>query len=262
MPADHWSTSSNSADHADRASDRSGRAAADRPRGPEPRIGDNPPQQADDADGPRTKADGTWAWKGHRLEAADNESADRGLDRRREVEPAITSDMRAIEASLTHGRLEDTLKSADRFKEKLAQWIDRNPGAPTGKVETEIHDGIRYTFNIDDADYTAGVADVQDRLNGMGYELRWQKNSWDNPEYKGVNSRWVTYSGEMIEVQFHTPASWETKQATHDAYEELADPRTTSTRRHQLHALQRDMTAAIPVPPGAREIQNYPRNEP
>src|SRR6266545_6184076 len=75
-------------------------------------------------DRPRIGVDGSWEWKGHRLEPADNALADRGLDRRREAEPAPTRDMRSIEADLPHARLEGcpdhTLKGPNRFKEKLA----------------------------------------------------------------------------------------------------------------------------------------------
>ncbi len=45
------------------------------------------------------------------------------------------------------------------------------------------------------------------RLKGenLGYEMCQSRNSWDDAEYKGINTRWVTEGGQRFEVQFHTP---------------------------------------------------------
>jgi hypothetical protein len=81
--------------------------------------------------------------------------------------------------------------------------------------ERDIHDGIRYTFSLDEPAYTAGVARVHDQLTKLGYELERQTNSWDGAGYKGVNSCWVEpHSGELIEVQFHTPVSSRVNKST------------------------------------------------
>ena len=42
-------------------------------------------------------------------------------------------------------------------------------------------------------------------LQDQGFELEVRRNSWDNDEYKGINSRWRDpASGQLFEVQFHT----------------------------------------------------------
>jgi hypothetical protein len=217
-------------------------------------------------DRPRVGEDGSWEWKGRRLEPADNTLAERGLERRREVEPAITRDMRSIEAglpdSLLEGCPEHTLKGTDRFKEKLAKRMEDEPDELPGVLERDIHDGIRFTFTIDDDGYTAGVHQVHDRLTEQGYELDKQDNYWDKPSYKGINSQWVEpHTGELIEVQFHTPTSWSAKQTTHDAYEEIQDPTTEPSRVEHLSAWQREVVAAIPTPPGASDIPNYRKDQ-
>jgi D-amino peptidase len=62
-----------------------------------------------------------------------------------------------------------------------------------------------------------------------------------------------------IEVQFHTPQSFEAKQRTHDAYEKVMDPRTPSAEKDRLRQYQRDVSAMVEIPPGALDIQDYNR---
>ncbi len=63
------------------------------------------------------------------------------------------------------------------------------------------------------------------RLKGenLGYEMCQSRNSWDDAEYKGINTRRVTGGGQRFEVQFHTPESFHARQyVTHGAYERTA----------------------------------------
>ena len=44
----------------------------------------------------------------------------------------------------------------------------------------------------------------------------YSKNHWrDDPEYKGINTRWITPEGQRFEVQFHTAESFHAKQQSH-----------------------------------------------
>ena len=228
-------------------------------------------------DGPRTTNDGAWEWKGLRLEPESNRIADEELSARRSAEGratdgsygdhGITPGVRRVEASLEHGTLvPDTerfaLKSPDRFKEKLAKLIERYPDRSPGQLSSAIHDGIRYTFIFDPSSYVAGVRDTQKKLAEEGYRLRLLKPSWDDPDYKGINSRWRDpESGLLFEIQFHTRESWEAKQATHDIYETMSDPRTIPDQCSRLAAEQRKITAGITVPKSVTEISYYSARE-
>lgn len=222
----------------------------------------------------RFTGDGAWTWKGLELGPDANRAADNGLAVRQAAEgrdaegnygaAGLTPAMRRIEAELAHGTLvPDTekfaLKSPDRFKEKLAKMIERYPGQPCDELVSAIHDGIRFTFLFPTQDYTAGVTDATQALSDHGYNLRIRKPSWQEGDYRGVNSRWCdTESGVLFEVQFHTPESWEAKQKTHDIYEKLCDTRSTTPReREQLEEQQQLIVAAIPVPPGVETITYY-----
>jgi YD repeat-containing protein len=171
--------------------------------------------------------------------------------------------MRRIEAQLEHGALvpdteEFALKQPDRFKLKLAERINLQPGVSADVLASRIHDGIRYTFEYDDQDYMIGTEETEAALSRSGYELISRKPSWDSPDYKGVNSQWRDPdSGLLFEVQFHNHASWSAKQKTHLAYERLTDSRTAPKEREQLDAYQKEIAASVPVPPGALEIPYY-----
>jgi hypothetical protein len=224
-------------------------------------------------DGSQPRDDGRWKWKGLELDPEANRIAEAGLAARRQVEgrdaegdygeAGITPAMRRIEAELQHGTLvPDTerfaLKSSERFKEKLAKMISLEPDVAPGDLAAKIHDGIRYTFLFEDEFYSEGVNEAENRLNDKGYTLVWRKPSWSGEEYKGINSQWRdTGSGQLFEVQFHTPASWDAKQRTHDSYEKIESPATTPEERTRLRAYEREVAASVPVPPGALDFIPY-----
>ena len=225
-------------------------------------------------DEPGIAGDGRWKWKGLELGPEANRVADEGLAVRQAAEGrdaegnygagGLTPGMRRIEAELEHGTLvPDTekfaLKSPDRFKEKLAKMISLEPDVAPGDHAARIHDGIRYTFVFDDDQYySAGVRSIESRLTGSGYNLVERKPSWLGEEYKGINSQWRdSNTAQLFEIQFHTTASWDAKQRTHDSYEKIQNPATTPEERTRLRAYQREVVALVPIPPGALEFAPY-----
>jgi hypothetical protein len=228
-------------------------------------------------DEPRNTGDGGWEWKGLRLDPEANRIADSAISARRAAEGrdidgsygdhGITRAMRRIEAQLEHGSLvPDTekfaLKSPDRFKEKLAKMITLEPDRSPSDLSSEIHDGVRYTFLFETQHYTSGVDDGRRQLGEKGYKLIGFKPGWTGEEYKGINSKWRDPgSGELFEVQFHTPESWEAKQRTHDAYEKIESPTTPQAERTRLRIYQREVSASVPIPPGALEFIQYKHKE-
>jgi hypothetical protein len=220
----------------------------------------------------RTDAGG-WKWKGLELDPEANAVADQAIEARRKAEgrdaegnypeAGITPDMRRIEAELEHGTLvPDTerfaLKSPDRFKEKLAKLITLEADSSPADLAAQIHDGIRYTFMFDGGHYSRGVRQVEDHLTADGYELVGRKPSWSGAEYRGINSQWRDMrSGQLFEVQFHTPESWHAKQCTHDSYEKIECPATLPEERVRLRAFQREIVAKVCIPPGALDFLPY-----
>ena len=187
---------------------------------------------------------------------------DQGCARVEKLEREIvTPAMRRIEAEdpdRTLIGLEHRLKGKDRLTEKVTQAMEKR-GRTAEQAFSTVKDAIRYTFEYPEDKYAHGVPADVDRIKAEGFELVEFRNSWGNEEYKGINSRWrLAENSQLFEVQFHTHASFEGKQETHGAYERLRTLPEDDVEVFALHAYQREVTAKIPVPPGAAEIPNYP----
>ena len=156
--------------------------------------------------------------------------------------------------------LEFCRKGEDRLKEKIAEKLEHEPNRAPSETIRQINDAVRYTFCYEPSNYSDGYRDIQQRLEAHGYKMIYSKNYWNDPEYKGINTRWGTPGGQRFEVQFHTSESFCAKhEVTHLAYERLRNPLTTSGERQELEAFQREVSSWIVVPSRAISIPDYPR---
>jgi hypothetical protein len=220
-----------------------------------------PPDNPDSQD----SLDAPGAWRGdggRRLTPDANAEVDRGCERIREVgENVIVPAVSGIEAEDPDRQLvgfEYRFKGADRIKEKVADQLRFTPGLSPSQALSVIPDAVRFTFQYPESSYAAGVqADIQ-RLQDAGFMKLELRNTWTSEQYMGINGRWLEpQSGQMFEVQFHTRASFEGKQLTHDAYERLRSPVTTEAERDELREFQRQVCVKIRVPPDTAEIDDY-----
>lgn len=200
-------------------------------------------------------------WKGEgglTLNAADNAKVDTYVDRTKEAERSITVDVRA--AALASGAelvgFEHRLKSPDSLKRKVATSLKEHPEQNVQGVLARLSDAVRYTLQWQDAAYTDGVATASAVLSAWGNDNTKWSNTWGRSSgYKGLNTGWrAPRSGQLFEVQFHTPASKHAQEVTHLLYEEQRLPSTTPARKKELQARQDAMFAAVPVPQGADRL--------
>ena len=221
-----------------------------------------PPAERSSADKSTDPSD---SWHGDRdrsLDSADNSRVEAECDHiaRREDEQ-ISPAMRSVESQDSERQLvgfEHRLKDRDRIKEKVCDKMEEFSYSAEEAVSA-VSDTIRYTFQYRDARYTQGVWSDIERLKGEGLKLHQLKNSWSGEEYKGINSQWIEPdTGQRFEVQFHTGISFEAKQLTHDAYEQLRTKRADKFEQMVLGAFQAKVSAEVPVPPGATDILDYP----
>ena len=186
---------------------------------------------------------------------------DQGCDRVRETEETVTTPaMLRVEAEdpdrVLVG-LEFRLKGRERLSEKVAEAVEER-GHSVEEAFGLVKDAIRYTFCYPEDRYCEGVLADCERIEAEGFGRFDRKNSWDEDEYKGINSRWRAPDGEQLfEVQFHTQASFDAKQETHSAYERLRALPEDEAEVRQLRAYQREVTAKMPIPPGAADIPDY-----
>ena len=205
---------------------------------------------------------GSWREGDRYLERANNERVEAACDQiATREEEKLTPAMRAIESQDPDRHLtglEHSRKGRDRIKEKVADRI-KEKNRTLEEAVSLIPDTIRYTFQYEAARYTQGVwADIT-RMKEHGFKLIKCKNSWEEEQYRGINSQWIEpNTGQRFELQFHTRISFEAKQLTHDAYKRLRTKQADAFEELVLEAFQRKVTAEVPVPLGAADIPDYP----
>jgi hypothetical protein len=187
---------------------------------------------------------------------------EQGCARVEQIEASVvTPAMRRIEAEDPDRHLaglEHRLKEQYRIEEKVSVAVEER-GRSVEEAFVTVKDAIRYTFCYSEARYTAGVYADCERLESAGFERFERRNSWEQDEYKGINTRWrAPQSGQLFEVQFHTYASLAAKEETHDAYKQLRTLADDDAEVSRLRAYQREVTAKVPIPPGAVDIPDYP----
>jgi hypothetical protein len=181
------------------------------------------------------------------------------IGRIREAEPDLSADAQAVEQENEHGGwlegFEFRLKGEDRLKEKVAERLEGESDKSPAAILRKIYDVIRYTFCFQPENYTEGYYDVKERFESHGHQMYFSEDSWTNPEYKGINTRWVTPQGHRFEVQFHTPESFHAKHhVTHLAYERIRTQGTSRAELRELHAFQKAVSSWIQIPDGAADI--------
>jgi hypothetical protein len=185
------------------------------------------------------------------------------IGRMRETEPSISADMRAVEKENACGGwlagFDRRIKGDDRLKEKVAEQAAAEPDRPSSAILRKVPDALRFTCCFEPDNYVRGYYDIKARLEDAGHEMYQSTNYWADPEYKGINTRWIAQQGQRFEVQFHTPESFHAKEIlTHKAYERIRDTTTTSRPElRELHAFQREVSAGVQVPDGAADIPDF-----
>ncbi|KIF03376.1 ATP nucleotide 3'-pyrophosphokinase [Streptomyces sp. RSD-27] len=200
-------------------------------------------------------------WKGEgglTLNATDNATVDAYVAQAKDAEESISTDVRAA-ALVTGAELvgfEYRLKSADSLKRKVATSLREHPEQNVGTVLAGLSDAVRYTLQWPDDAYSDGVATASTLLSAWGNDTTKWSNTWGRASgYKALNTGWrAPRSGQLFEIQFHTPASKHAQEVTHLLYEEQRLPSTSPARKKELQARQDAEFAAVPVPEGADRL--------
>jgi hypothetical protein len=99
------------------------------------------------------------------------------------------------------------------------------------------------------------VESALNRLRGQGYEVLEVQNSWvAGNRYKGINVNLKAADGQMFELQFHTPESWQVNQQTHGLYEVLRDPRYPLEVRQRAHDELVRLSSGLEHPPEVERV--------
>lgn len=137
------------------------------------------------------------------------------------AEPAITKLVQAV-ADQSGAKLEglsNRIKSTDSLSRKIDQDAEKQYQGDRNKAAEEISDANRYTISVNDNDYADTLKSTVSAFEETGWKVR-VKNFWQAGDpYDGVNVK-AERDGIKVEVQVHTPKSYEIKEkALHDIYE-------------------------------------------
>jgi hypothetical protein len=214
---------------------------------------------------------GSWHGTGGRsLDADQNTEIALGYARIREVgeNVIVPGVLRAAAAdpSCTLAGFEQRIKGEDRLKEKVADLLEPPSKLTATEALSLIADVVRFTYTHRENGYTNGVLADVELLKAQGFELDKLKNTWDSEQYKGTNTQWLEpSSGVRFEVQFHTSASLEAKELTHQAYERIRsiNEQTPETEREsaELEAFQSEVNGKVPIPSDVHAIEDYRREK-
>jgi hypothetical protein len=207
-------------------------------------------------------AAGGWEGEGGlHLSAEENAAADRFLAQAREAESNITPVVMGIRDEVPGaqavGYPDFVLKSPESFKRKLATALTESPTRDLDTALADMKDSVRYTLKLPSQGtaYTDGVNTAIRRFQDAGFENVKFKNTWDRPDYKGINSFWRDpQTGHVFEMQFHTQESFDAKMVTHELYEQARLPGVPEARVLELKAEQNQIFGAVPRPIGATGI--------
>jgi hypothetical protein len=137
------------------------------------------------------------------------------------AEPAITKLVQAV-ADQSGAKLEglsQRIKSTDSLSRKIDLDSEKEYQGDRNKAAEEISDANRYTISVNDNDYADTLKSTVSAFEETGWKVR-VKNFWQSGDpYDGVNVK-AERDGIKVEVQVHTPKSYQVKEkALHDVYE-------------------------------------------
>ncbi|MGH3467460.1 MAG: hypothetical protein ACRDQF_07000, partial [Thermocrispum sp.] len=178
------------------------------------------------------------------------------------AEPGITGVMAEIAGAVPRGELvglEFRVKSAGSLKRKVATALLEDPNVDVAHVLAGLKDTVRFTLQVPDGHYVAGVEHAVGVLRGRGFEVVSFKNTWGSQGYQGINAAFrEPGSGVVFELQFHTPASFEAKMGNHELYEQARLPGVDEATRADLAERMREAFDAVPRPDGAPQLTATP----
>jgi hypothetical protein len=191
---------------------------------------------------------------GRRL-ARDAEWAERHLTPRlREVTHELRTSVGAGHTDVELRGLDHALKGEDSLLRKLSTESHQR-GVPGPLLATTLNDTVRYTITLPDDAYTAGAVDAVTAMERRGLRLTAAKNFWGGERYQGLNLTFHdSLTGRPIELQLHTPESWQATVDTHVDYEWLRSAGVPARLKEFFARRIADRFAPVPRPHGVESL--------
>jgi len=133
-------------------------------------------------------------------------------------ETAVTQAMKQlVDSETTLAGLDFKIKSMDSIEDKIARKLYQ--GYSVNAAQDSINDSLRYTLIVN-GNYEETVLKKLSLLQKDGFMVYDLNNAWGKSTYQGLNVTLKNQDGLLVELQFHTPDSFNVKQVmNHDLYE-------------------------------------------
>ena len=166
------------------------------------------------------------------------------------LDRAITAQMQRVEKASggTLIGLANRKKETDSMAAKIEKDAKESYGGDIDKAAAQISDASRYTVELSDDNYTDGAIKAVQTLESMGYQVV-PKNFWEKgDDYQGINIKLKAKNGHLIELQIHTPKSFEAKdKGTHEIYKKYSFSTDTAERKTLWNQMV-EISDAVPLP--------------
>jgi hypothetical protein len=186
-----------------------------------------------------------------------SEAANGVYDRAQSIEPKLTGRMKAL-AGARGAKLQGLqyrVKKPASLQRKIEDRAKERGDKNYALSAEQISDANRYTMIASAENYSSTITGTIDDLRAEGYEAV-VKNYWEeNAQYKGVNVALTTPDGDKVELQFHTPESFEVKdQQNHKIYEVWRKLDETSPKAVELDLQMRANSDTLISPPSVELV--------
>lgn len=149
-----------------------------------------------------------------------------------------------------------------KTKESLIRKIisdSKEKGITAKETTNQINDILRYTMINDNESFTYKYFRIVEKMKEKGYNVIRVKNTFvDGVTYKGVNTLVQSKSGDIFELQFHTPESIKVKEnELHKLYEEqrLLDKNKDKKKWDSLTEEMIKISNTVPIPKNVERIK-------
>ncbi len=219
-------------------------------------------------------SEGSWVYveSGQRLVLAPevNRAANTVLKLAKVNEPKISPVIREVADGLPDATRQGwafRLKSANSLKRKLYADLRDPDKTPAGSLAA-VSDNIRYTMLFEADRYAAGVRAAMAAMGKKGFEQVLFKNFWtvNKVYYKGINVTWKDpRTGQLFELQFHTPESFWLNKAEHPFYEiirlpgdDIEIPGLEGLTKEELDEIRKAMWGTVDPPKDVEKLAYKP----
>lgn len=186
--------------------------------------------------------------------------ADYKLKHINKIEPEITKFLKDVsnsENSELFG-LDYRIKTKESLIRKIIS-DSKEKAIPIKETTNQINDILRYTMINDDESFTYKYFKIIEKMKEKGYNIVRVKNTFvDGVTYKGINTLVQTKSGDIFELQFHTPKSIKVKEDDlHKIYEKqrLLDKDKDKKKWDNLTEEMIKISNTIPIPKNVERIK-------